>query len=70
MMIDLSDYETIQKASAYSWINRMDVAFVVVAKRDFSDCDFKVLVCLGSFLCFRSLQYCFFSQGTNSGVEG
>ena len=35
MMIDLSDYETIKKASAYAWINRMDVGFVVVAKQDF-----------------------------------
>lgn len=34
MMIDLSDYETIKKASAYAWINRMDVGFVVVAKQD------------------------------------
>lgn len=68
MMIDLSDYETIKKASAYAQMNRMDVVFVAVAKWDFSDCDYKVLVCLGSFLYFQSLQYYFLSQASNIGA--
>ena len=70
MMIDLSDYETIKKASAYARINRMDVIFVVVARQDFTAGDFNVLVYLGSFLCFLSLSYYFLSQGTNVGGGG
>ena len=52
MRIDLSDYETIKKASAYARINRMDVIFVVVARQDFTAGDFNVLVYLGSFRVF------------------
>lgn len=43
-MIDLSDYETIKKASAYARINRIDTVFSFQkAKPNFSGCDFKVL---------------------------
>lgn len=52
-MIDLSDHETIKKASACARINRMDEVWSFqLAKQDLSGCDLKVLVCLQSFLCF------------------
>lgn len=58
MMIDLSDYETIKKASACARINRIDLVLSFrKAKLNFSGCDFKVLVYLWPFLCFLSLQY-------------
>lgn len=47
MVIDLSNHETIKKASACARINRMDeVLSFQLATQDFSGCDFKVLIYL------------------------